>query len=75
MHQSMLTKLHWHQTAIYILDVDCQEANEIDPCPPKVYKLTLETGRQTNMGGCHWHSISSELIHSHHRIQRIMEQT
>ena len=79
MHQSIFTKLHWWEGLICILDVDCLEANEADLCPPVVYSLRLETGRQTNMGGCHWHSINLELMHIQdiciYRIQRIMERT
>lgn len=75
MHHSMLTKLHWSQALSCTLDVDCLEADETDLYPPIIYKLTLEMSRQTNMGGCHWHSINGELIHTHDRIQRIMKQT
>ena len=61
MHQSAFTKLHCCQILVFILDIDCLEANETDLCLPVVYSLMHERGRRTDMGGCHWYSINLEL--------------
>ena len=50
-HQSTFTKLHCCQILVFILDIDCLEANETDLCLPVVYSLMHERGRQADMEG------------------------